>query len=93
MTFTATVSGSSGTPTGSVEFRDSGNVIAACSAVTPSGGIAQCITNAIPAGTRPITAHYAGNTTYLPSTSAALLQTVVPGKVPLPAILYFLLDD
>ncbi len=93
VTFTATVSGGVGTPTGSVEFRDGGNVIAGCSAVPLSGGIAQCVTSAIPAGTRSITAQYAGNATYGASTSAVLMQTVIPGKVPLQAILFFLMDD
>jgi len=80
VTFTATVSGFSGTPAGVITFRDGGNVIAGCNLVVMSGGSAQCTTSALPQGVRVITAAYSGNTTYNVSVSPNLNQTVNPGS-------------
>ena len=76
VTFTATVAGGAGTPTGSVAFRNDGNVIAGCSAVTLSAGSALCVTTGLLRGARSITAQYAGSGTYNLSNSGALSQTV-----------------
>ncbi|MGE3452747.1 MAG: Ig-like domain repeat protein, partial [Burkholderiales bacterium] len=76
VTFTATVTGGAGTPTGNVVFRDGATPIAGCSAVPLAAGVAQCMTSALPAGIRSITAQYSGNATYNPSTSTPLNQTV-----------------
>jgi hypothetical protein len=81
VSFEATVSGSSGTPTGAVFFYDGGTEIAGCSPVAISGSKATCTTSALPVGTRSITAVYSGNTAYKPSTSAALTQNVAGNMV------------
>ena len=61
VTFTATVAGSSGVPTGTVQFQVDGND--AGSPVTLSGGSAQ-LSTPLDAGTRTITANYSGDGTY-----------------------------
>jgi hypothetical protein len=77
VTFTATVSGASGTPTGTVNFRDGGVTIPGCGTVALSGGgTAGCTTAALAVGTRTITAVYSGSGTYATSTSANLGQVV-----------------
>ncbi|MGA9526738.1 MAG: Ig-like domain-containing protein [Terriglobales bacterium] len=69
VTFTATVTGSSGTPTGTVQFTDNSNVI--CSAVTLSSGTAQCNTSGLPVGSsQSIVATYSGSSTYSGSTGS-----------------------
>ncbi len=89
VTLTATVT-ASGTPSGSVVFRDGGNVIAGCGTVPLSNGVAQCITTSLPPGARAITAQYSGNGTYNASVSGIFIQTVIPSS--LEAIIYFLLS-
>ena len=80
VTFTAIVAGNSatptGTPTGTVDFRDGDSVIAACSAVTLVNGAANCTTSSLAKGTHTITALYSGSATYATSTSSAISQTV-----------------
>jgi hypothetical protein len=78
VTFTATVTGAGGTPTGTVSFRADGTTISGCSAVALSGGSATCATSALASGARAITAAYSGNATFAASTSSALTQTVNP---------------
>jgi hypothetical protein len=75
LTFRAAVSP---TPTGgTVEFKDGGSDISGCAAVAVSGGIADCTTSALTAGTHAnITAVYGGTTGFTGSTSSALSQTV-----------------
>jgi len=74
VTFTATVSGSAGTPTGTVAFLDGSTAI--CSAAPLSSGQATCATASLAAGTHSITASYSGDGTYGASVSTALSQTV-----------------
>jgi hypothetical protein len=76
VTFTASVSGGSGTPTGSVDFRDGSVSIAGCSAVTLGNGIATCTTSALTAGSHAITARYSGDATYAAGSSGAVTQVV-----------------
>ena len=76
VTFTATVSGSAGTATGNVEFRNGGTAIAGCAAVALANGTAACTTTALPVGTHSITAHYAGSSAYAAATSGAISQVV-----------------
>ena len=65
VTYTASVSGSSGTPTGTVQFLDGGTVI--CSAVTLSGGSASCNYAASSSGLHTIRANYSGDVNYMPN--------------------------
>ena len=83
VTFTATVSGSA--PTGGVTFKDGATTITGCSALAVTGTgdarTAACTTSALASGNRSITATYAGDSTNLASTSAALIQVVGSGPV------------
>jgi DNA-binding beta-propeller fold protein YncE len=81
VTFTATVSGSVGTPTGTVNFLDGASAIPGCSGVALSAGAASCTTNTLSAGTRSITAQYSGSASYHGGTSTALSQVVNAAKV------------
>lgn len=76
VTFTATVSAVSpatGTPTGTVTFRDGGTMLGSAPL---SGGRATFSTSTLSAGTHSITAVYSGDTNFTGSTSLALVQTV-----------------
>jgi hypothetical protein len=80
VTFSAAVTGSFGTPTGSVDFADGGSLI--CSAVgLDSNGHGQCgHTYTSTAGSpHHVTAVYSGDHTYSGSTANAVDQTVNPG--------------
>ena len=74
ITFSATVTGASVTPGGSVVFNDNGTQIGA-GAVNGSG-VASFSTNLLAAGTHPVTAVYSGDAETLTGTSAALSQAV-----------------
>ncbi|WP_338821743.1 Ig-like domain repeat protein [Bradyrhizobium septentrionale] len=74
VTFTATVTGTSGTPTGTVTFKDGATALGA--PVTLAGGIATFSTTALTGGAHSITAVYAGDTNFTGSTSSALTQNV-----------------
>ena len=78
VTLTATVTGT--LPTGNVAFRDGGNNISGCSAVALTGAgnskTAACTTNALPQGTRSVTAVYAGDAGNTTSTSPVMSQIV-----------------
>ena len=71
--FTATVTAASGTPTGSVQFRDGSTVLVTA---TLAAGSASLATSSLGAGTHSITASYSGDSTYSGSASPALVQTV-----------------
>lgn len=73
VTFTATVAGGSGTPTGSVEFSDGATVLGSAPVNT---GTAVLTVAGLTAGTHPITARYSGDADFGPSTSTALTETV-----------------
>jgi hypothetical protein len=81
VTFTAKVSASSGTPTGTVTFYSCGTS-AACGTTTSLGtgtlssGKATLSTSSLPVGTTYIEAVYGGSSTYSGSTSTALGQVV-----------------
>ncbi|MFB6615401.1 FG-GAP-like repeat-containing protein [Streptomyces sp. NPDC085524] len=76
VTFTATVSGDQGTPTGTVTFKDGATTLGTDS--LDGTGTATFPTNALSVGTHSITAEYGGDTTYEPSTSNTVLQVVSP---------------
>ena len=85
VTFTAMVTGGSGTPTGSVTFKDGATVLGGG---TLFSGVATFGTSALAAGSHAITAVYSGDTIFAPSTSAVLTQTVTGGP-PSPSGLQF----
>lgn len=75
VTFTAQVTSASGTPTGTVTFKD-GNATLGSSTLNGSG-IATFSTSALAAGTHSsITAVYGGSTNFVSSTSSPFTQTV-----------------
>jgi hypothetical protein len=76
VTFTATVAATppnSGTPTGTVTFKDGSTTLAAA---TLSGGTARFTTSSLAPGSHPITVVYSGDGSLAPSSSTALGQTV-----------------
>ncbi len=74
VTFTATVTGASGIPTGTVNFLDGVTVL---DTGTLSGTGATTFTTTAPsAGSHSMTAVYSGDSTYASSTSSAIPQTV-----------------
>lgn len=74
VTFTATVAAGA---TGTVAFRDGGLDIAGCAAAALNGSAqATCTTSTLRAGSRSVSAVYAGDNTYAGSTSPAITQTV-----------------
>lgn len=79
VTFTATVTSSFGTPTGTVQFKDGGTNLG--SAVTLNGsGVAQFTTSALTAGSHTITADYSGDGTFLPNTGTLSPNQVVNNR-------------
>jgi uncharacterized repeat protein (TIGR03803 family) len=73
VTLTATVSSTSGAPTGTVTFK---NGSAMMSTVTLSGGVATFVTSKLALGTAAISAVYNGNGQFTSSTSSVLSQGV-----------------
>jgi uncharacterized protein (TIGR03437 family) len=73
VTFTATVSGSSGQPTGTVQFLDGSSVMGTSS--IGAGGQAVYSTKTLGIGSHVITAGYGGDTIY-PGSQASIAQTV-----------------
>ena len=70
--FTATVSSSSGTPTGKITFKDGSAILRT---VTLAGGVATFRTSVLTSGIHTITARYGGSADFRTS-SATLTQTV-----------------
>ena len=73
VTFTASVTSSAGTPTGTVIFYDG---LTSIGSATLSSGIAAISISSLAAGSHSITAAYQGSTTFSASTSAPLNQVV-----------------
>jgi probable HAF family extracellular repeat protein/YVTN family beta-propeller protein len=73
VTFTATVTSSSGTPSGNVQFKDGAQLLGT---VALSGGTATLPTSKLSVGDHSITAFYVGNSNFDASTSPVLTQTV-----------------
>jgi hypothetical protein len=73
VTFTATVTSSTGQPVGTVTFADGGTTIGTG---TLAGGVATLTVATLTRGSHPITASYGGNANFIASASAALVQTV-----------------
>jgi Big-like domain-containing protein len=76
VTFTATLSGSSGTPTGTLDFRSNGVTIAGCGAIAISGGSARCTTTGLASGSHAIAGLYSGDATYSAGLAGPITQTV-----------------
>jgi hypothetical protein len=79
VTYTVRVSGNSGTPTGSVDFRANAASIANCSAVSLSGGAASCTTSFASGGAYAITGVYSGDATYSVGQAGPITETVTGG--------------
>jgi sugar lactone lactonase YvrE len=79
VTFTATVSSTAGTPTGSVTFLDSGTVLG--TGAVNASGVATFTTSTLTVGTHPVTAAYAGATNFAASTSTVDSQVVTTSSV------------
>jgi autotransporter-associated beta strand protein len=78
VTFTAHVTGSSATPTGTVVFYDGTSAIGAV-ALDGTGTAVLAVTNlTVVASPHSVTATYTGNATYGTSTSAAVTETITP---------------
>jgi len=78
VTFTATVEAAgmgSGTPTGTVTFKDGGVPIPGCESVALASA-ATCTKNDLSAGSHDITAEYSGDANLNSSTSSTFVQTV-----------------
>jgi|HubBroStandDraft_1064217.scaffolds.fasta_scaffold00539_17 YVTN family beta-propeller protein len=75
VTFTATISVASGTPTGMVTFMDSG---ATLGTGTVSAGVATLTLTTLGVGTHSISRDYSGDGNFAASTSAGLTQMVDP---------------
>jgi hypothetical protein len=73
-TFTATVSASGSTPSGSVTFSDGSTVLA--TETLNGSGVATYSTSSLGVGSNSITASYAGNSTFAASASSATAVTV-----------------
>lgn len=73
VTFTATVSGSGGTPTSTVTFKDGAALLGSSPL---AGGVATFTTAALTVGSHSITASYGGSATLAASMSASVIQVV-----------------
>lgn len=73
VTFTATVTSSGGTPTGSVDFKDGSTVL---KTVTLASGKATFTTSTLAVGTHSITAYYASDSTHYHSTSPVVNEVI-----------------
>src|SRR5271157_4180790 len=74
VTFTATVTSSGGTPTGTVTFYDGMTSLGA--GALNANGVATCATAALAIGLHSITASYGGDTNFASSLSPAITQVV-----------------
>jgi hypothetical protein len=78
VTFTATVTGNGGSPTGTVDFFGDGNLI--CTAVQLTQQLNQstatCLIATLTTGQHVATANYSGDSNFAPSQSSPLLQVV-----------------
>ena len=77
VTFTATISSTAGTPSGTVTFEDAGKALPGNSTVTLSGSTASFSISTLALGSHTITAVYSGDTNFTAETTATLNETVV----------------
>jgi hypothetical protein len=76
VTFTATVTGSGGTPTGTVTFKDGAATLG--TGALNAAGNATFATSSLALGTHPVTAVYGGDATYTGSTSSIVSEVISP---------------
>ncbi len=79
VTFTATVAAAApgtGTPSGTVDFKNGVTDITGCATSAMTAGVATCTTTTLPVGGNSITAIYSGDVNFTTSTSAPVVQTV-----------------
>src|SRR5690348_919539 len=79
VTFTARVLGSSGTPTGTVNFQAGSTTISGCGSVALSNGQATCTTSSLSGGSYAITGLYSGDATYAAAVAGPITETVTGG--------------
>lgn len=84
VTFTATVSGAGGTPTGTVTFYAGAALLGAND--LDAGGVTTLAVSGLAVGTHAITAVYAGDATFAGSTSAPLQQVVEEAVAPVAGV-------
>ncbi|MEP6939070.1 MAG: Ig-like domain-containing protein [Rudaea sp.] len=77
VTLSATVSGTAGTPTGTVTFMDGATTLGSGALAS---GVASFATATLAAGTHAITANYAGDSAYLSSSGSTSLVVSASGK-------------
>ncbi len=90
MTFTANVTTSGGTPTGTVQFKDGVNNLGSAINCVPGGGnicTAQFSISTLATGAHAITATYSGDTNFLGSTGGLSSSQVVTNQLALQLIL------
>ena len=82
VTYTATVTPvapATGTPTGTITFKDGAATIAGCGAQVLAAGVTTCFTTYGAPGSHGITGAYSGDASFAVSTSAVLTQVVNKG--------------
>jgi len=82
VTLTVRVTGNSGTPTGTINFRSDAVSISGCGAIALSGGVANCTTASLPGGAHAITGGYSGDATYSVGQAGPITQTVTGSTPP-----------
>jgi hypothetical protein len=78
VTFTAAVTSSSGTPSGTVNFSDGSTLLG--TGTLDAAGIAKLTTSNLAVGTHSITASFSGGGAFSPAQSNTVLQVVKPGE-------------
>src|SRR5262249_15404374 len=86
VTYSGVVSGSFGTPTGTIVFRDNGTIIDGCGGLGMTNGRGTCTIGNQALGTHSMTAVYSGNAVYDGITSSTLPQVVNAAKANTPSI-------
>ncbi|HEV7765634.1 MAG TPA: M36 family metallopeptidase [Thermoanaerobaculia bacterium] len=90
VTFTATVTGTTGTPVGSVTFLDGASPLGAA---VLTGGVATYTTSALSGGTHTINANYGGNGTYFGSTGSVSQEVTTGSTIALDPTAYWKFED
>lgn len=90
VTFTATVTATSGTPVGSVTFLDGASPLGAA---VLTGGVATYTTSALTGGTHTINATYGGNGTYFGSTGSVSQNVTTGSTIAVDPTAYWKFED